>query len=60
MIPISNFLYHPVFFRKDMSNIEPVEEPVEKREIDIMSRINLMVFIYFTKSKKSLQIEFSC
>jgi|GEM_PF-6914070 len=39
MIPISYFLYHPVFFRKDRSNIEPVEETVEKREIDIMSRI---------------------
>ena len=41
MIPISYFLYHPVFFRKDRSNIEPVEETVEKREIDIMSRIRV-------------------
>ena len=34
------------FFRKDRSNIEPVEETIEKREIDIMSRItSLMIRI---------------
>ena len=47
MIPISYFLYHPVFFRKDRSNIEPVEETIEKREIDIMSRINSIVQLRF-------------
>jgi len=49
MIPISYFLYHPVFFRKDRANIEPVEEIVEKREIDIMSRIN---FLSLTSSRE--------
>jgi len=41
MIPISYFLYHTVFLKKERSNIESVEETVEKREIDILSRINL-------------------
>ena len=42
-----------IFFRKYRSNIEPVEETVEKREIDIMSRINFLIFLSVPVSSQS-------